>query len=292
MRTKYLGCCLFLFGPLALAPVDANGQKVKVFSPKHVTADNPQGIVTGGYNSSTNTANYEDEMSKLKSTTGSWYGDQVVNPFIRPGYRDKDMGEREYYGSKDVNGNHVINEFADVQAIQNGNTSYRGDVNGDGVTNSTDASIIQSVMNGTTPYAPSDWNYLTKQEKIDYFEKLVKLDDTNTFHEGWTCGEYMSKFSLKFAGLEKGREYGDFNYFNSLIDMTTENGLFNLPVYQVITKATNGQDHFIVGILVGDNPTNFDDWYFLEEQIDKRVQPGDFSMRSNEGDVARIERLS
>jgi len=301
MRTKYLGCCLFLFGPLALAPVDANGQKVKVFSPKHVTADNPQGIVTGGYNSSTNTANYEDEMSKLKSTTGSWYGDQVVNPFIRPGYRDKDMGEREYYGSKDVNGNHVINEFADVQAIQNGNTSYRGDVNGDGVTNSTDASIIQSVMNGTTPYAPSDWNYLTKQEKIDYFEKLVKLDDTNTFHEGWDCSEYSTKFWLKFSGLEKASNIQNgvynYDYLSSLINLNTENGLFNLPVYQVETTSTTGERHAINGIFVGDdNPEwdstiDFDDWYFIEPQIDQKVKPGDFSMRNNEGDIVKVERL-
>ena len=279
-------------GGFALGDQNVQAQnQVKVFSPKHVTAENPQGIVTGGYNPSNNTTNYEDEINRLKSTTGSWYGDQVVNPFIRPGYRDKDMGEREYYGSKDVNGNHKINESADVQAIYDGNTSYRGDVNADGVTNSTDAGIIQSVMNGTNPYAPSDWNYLTRQEKIDYFEKLVKLDDTNTFHEGWTCGEYANDFWLTFAGLEKAEGVQNYSYLSSLMDMTKDNGLFNIPVYKVFTKATNGEDHFIVGTLVGENPTDFNDWYFLEEQTDQKVKPGDFSMRNNEGDVAFIQRL-
>ncbi len=294
-KAAFLGATL---GALALAPnkIEAQSQ-TKIFSPRHVTAENPQGIVTGSYNSSINTANYEDEMPRLKSTTGSWYGDQVVNPFIRPGYRDKDMGEREYYGSKDVNGNHVINEFADVQAIQNGNTSYRGDVNGDGITNSTDASIIQSVMNGTTLYAPSDWNYLTKQEKIDYFEKLVKLDDTNTsYREGWDCSEYSTRFWLKFAGLEKAKDIKNgiysYEYLSGLINMSNENGLFNLPVYQVETTSTPGVGHAMNGILVGEDPTNFDDWYFIEPQTDKRVFPGDVSMRNNEGDIVKIERLN
>lgn len=271
----------------------------KVFSPKHVTADNPQGIVTGGYKAGT--ANYEDEMSRLKSTNGTWYGDQVVNPFIRPGYRDKDMGEREYYGSKDVNGNHLINELADAQAIYDGNTSYRGDVNGDGVTNSTDAGIIQSVIERKIPYAPSDWNYLTRQEKIDYFEKLVELDDTNTFHEGWDCSQYSGKFWLKFSGLEKAAELKNeeytYDYLSGLINMNTENGIFNLPVYKVSTTATNGEVHAINAIFVGDNNPNFestidfDDWCFFEPQTDKIVFQGDFSMRNNEGDVAKIERL-
>lgn len=283
-----------IFGAVALGLIFGAGkteaqEQLRVFSSKHVTAINPQGIVTGGYEAET--ANYEDEASRLKSTNGTWYGDQVVNPFIRPGYRDKDMGEREYYGSKDVNGNHVINESADVQEIYNGNTSYRGDVNADGVTNSTDAGIIQSVINLEIPYAPSDWNYLTKQEKIDYFEKLVKLDDTDTYHEGWTCGYYMNEFVARFAGLEKAKDYPFYNDFSQLLNMTTENGLFNLPVYRVSTKAKDGNNHFIVGILVGDNPTNFYDWCFLEEQIDQTVKPGDFSMRSEEGDIIQIDRL-
>ena len=275
--------------------VEAQNQ-LRVFSPKHVTADNPQGIVTGGYTSQT--ANYEYEIGRLRNTSGTWYGDQVANPFIRPGYRDKDMGEREYYGSKDVNGNHVINELADVQAIQDGNTSYKGDVNADGVTNSTDAGLIQSVINETIPYAPSDWNYLAKQEKIDYFEKLKPLDDTDYYREGWVCNEYANRFWLKFAGLEKAKEMKSeeytFAYLLQLIDFSTytnENGFFNLPVYKVITTAKNGEKHAIDAILVGDDPLNFDEWYFIEPQMDTRVFPGDFSMRNNEGDMVKIERL-
>jgi len=279
---------------LALLPKFGNAQEqIKVFSPKHVTLENPQGIVTGGNIS--NTTNYEEEFSKLKSTNNDWYGNQVVNPFIRPGYRDKDLKEREYYGSKDVNGNTIINELEDAYLIESGNTSYRGDVNGDGKTNQEDANIIKSVINGELPYAPSDWNYLTPEERIDYFEKIVKLDDTNTYHEGWDCTEYSDKFWLKFAGIENAREIesGEYTYeaFDSLMNLNLENGIFNLPVYKVLTPARTGELHTINAILVGESPLNFEDWYFIEPQIDKRVRPGDFSMGNQEGNLVRIERF-
>jgi len=301
---SFLGTAL-VAGGLIFGAGSMKGQEVKVFSQKHVTAINPHGIVTGGVD--LNDPKYGkriteeeiDEAYRLKGTTGSWYGDQVVNPFIRPGYRDKDMGEREYYGSKDVNGNHIINEYADIQAIYEGNTSYRGDVNGDGITNSTDAQIIQKVMEGQIPYAPSDWNYLNTEnregedEKLDYFEKIVKLDDTNTYVEGFGCGDYASKFVFRTAGLEKPREYSTIAYFTDVLklDLEKDNGLYNLPVYMVVTKAKNGQDHATVGILTGEDPTRFENFKVLEEQIDEFVEPGDFSMRNEIGDIVRFERL-
>ncbi|TSA38711.1 MAG: T9SS C-terminal target domain-containing protein, partial [Porphyromonadaceae bacterium] len=131
--------------------------------------------------------------------------------------------------------------------------------------------------------------------------KLVKLDDTNTFHEGWDCSEYSTKFWLKFSGLEKASNIQNgvynYDYLSSLINLNTENGLFNLPVYQVETTSTTGERHAINGIFVGDdNPEwdstiDFDDWYFIEPQIDQKVKPGDFSMRNNEGDIVKVERL-
>ena len=266
--------------------VQAQNQ-LRVFSPKHVTADNPQGIVTGGYNSSTNTANYEDELSRLKSTAGGWYGDQIVNPFIRPGYRDKNMGKREYYGSKDANGNHIINELADVLYLYDGHTSYRGDVNADGVSNLVDAYIIQQVYKKNRDHAPSDWPYLNEAEKIDYVEKIVKLDKIDSLYSH----SYATSFWLKFAGLEISEDYYNFNVFNQFINMAKENGYYNLPAYKVSTRTKNGEDYSLISILVGDNPTNFEDWYFIDPKTDKKVKPGDFLMDNQEGMNVGMERL-
>ena len=299
-----LGSTLALFA----LPKFANGQDLKVFSQKHVTDINPQGIVTGGVD--LNDPKYgkritEEEIDaayRLKGTTDDWYGSQVVNPFITPGVRG--AGTKDYYGSGDADGDGDV-DWEDVKYIVIDNKkNYRCDVNGNGVEGDQtgrdgDDQIIGKFIDGQMHYMPGQWNYLNTEnsedhdEKIEWFEKMVKIDDTNTYVEGFGCGDYASKFVFRSAGLEKAREFPSIAYFTDILklNLDEDNGLYNLPVYMVFTKAKDGQDHFTVGTLTGKNPLKLENYKVLEEQIDEFVQPGDFSMRNEPGDIVRFERL-
>lgn len=290
------GSCLTFASPLLISGRASQSTKINGIS------NNPYGIVTGGFDP--NDPKYGVSLStdeidgyyKIKSSEDGWYGDQVVNPYIRPGINHN----TNFVGSKDVNEDGLF-DFDDVLSIQQGNTSYCGDANGDGLINNLDAQIIEEVLNSQREYAPCDWHYLkTVAERIEWYEKMLQYYNKmgQNRGDGWTCGEFMYHFLLAFAGLENVLNYGDFSYFFHLFNRTllVENGKINLPVYTVLTVAKDGQGHFINGIFIGsddpekDTPTEFDSWYFIEPQLGgRRVYPGDFSM--NETSNVGIKRL-
>ncbi|MBT4651758.1 T9SS type A sorting domain-containing protein [Candidatus Woesearchaeota archaeon] len=260
--------------------------------------DNPSGIVTGGFDPNDPkygiklTESEVDWMSMLKSGNDGWYGDQVVNPYIRP----NNVSEWEFVGSM-LYHNGVPIQPGEIAEIDKSLHSYILDLNGDGNVNQTDKDIFDQVVNeGLT--CPSNWDLMeTVNERVNWFEKMVaNYDDTASFREGWTCGEYMTKFGLGIAGLENAEEAQNYNYLSSVFDFN-KNGRVNLPVYTVNTKAKDGNDHTINALFVGsenvqkDTPEEFDSWYFIEPQTGERVFPGNFSMRAEEGDLARVERL-
>ena len=43
---------------------------------------------------------------------------------------------------------------------------------------------------------------------------------------------------------------------------------------RVGTTNLDGASHAVCGVLVGENPLNFDDWYFFGYETDNRVVPG------------------
>lgn len=215
----------------------------------------------------------------------SFYGDQVLNPFEQPNYTNAGNFTLGFYGPGDADGNDTINTLDHV-AMVGGTSNDQTDVNGSGATNFSD---IDSVYNFSTDHPNYDyipgphWNFSSTSEHMDWGQKAIAIDQTNTIPFG-DCDKWSLQTVINLTGIENIAGSGiSFSTFD-----TTMNGRFNLPVYSVQTRATNGQLHAINAFLMGSDPTNFNDWYFFEPQTDARVFPGDFSMDPNE--FANIDR--
>jgi hypothetical protein len=70
----------------------------------------------------------------------------------------------------------------------------------------------------------------------------------------------------------------------------SNNAQGNMPVYQVSTISGNDIAHTINAILVGEDPTDFNSWYFYEPQNDTRVFPGSESM--DEDSFAHVKKYA
>jgi len=269
----------------------------KILAQDKSKTESVNGIVFGGYEFDEEAwirkTQEIDESSKLKGE-GLWYGDQVINPFFRP----HNISSWNYVGSMRLRDS-LIKE-TDISGIKGSDYFYLLDLNGDGTLDNLDEELFQKVMSGQLDPPPSDWNRMNKLQKIRWFEKMVEnYDDTvrggvTNQENPFTCGEFASKFMLRFAGLEKAEEYGDFDYFNSLFNgsLLEENGKINLPIYMAHTmaKVPGGlQDHVLNAIFVGENPLDFKEWYFHEPQIARRVYPGESSI--DENNEVKIDRL-
>ena len=225
------------------------------------------------------TAFYSEKVSdkirknlKENKSTDSFYGDQVLNPFIQPNYvpqnntapGDFHLG---YYGSGDADGNDTLN-FADHTAMVSGMSNDRTDVNGIDGTNTADADLLYDYLTDQIPYLPGHWELLqTSAEKINWFEDMVAIDqtDTNTYVPGsYECYSFRTQFLVNFSGMEQILNSGmDFNKMD-----TTMNGRFNLPVYGTNTRTSSNVAHAINSIDVSAPSDNFYSYYFVEPQND------------------------
>jgi len=153
----------------------------------------------------------------------------------------------------------------------------RADINGDEVIDNQDKQTLDSLINGNINYLPSNWNKSNTAKKIDWFEKMVEIDRTDTIAPGTLCFDYSAPFAINFHGFESLKDVNpeDFPFKFS------KNNRFNIPAYYVATTHITNQPHAINGVLIGDDPLNFNDWYFIEPQGDVRVYPGDWSMTLN-----------
>ncbi|MFC1565198.1 T9SS type A sorting domain-containing protein [candidate division KSB1 bacterium] len=117
------------------------------------------------------------------------------------------------------------------------------------------------------------WNNLeTPQERTDYLNQKLAIDqtDTITYVLGeWVCHNYATQIHERFFGIEYYQNPGIFYVKNQ----------FNIPVYGVgVSDTSHTEGHSINCVLIGDNPLNFNDWYFFEPQTDKKE---DFSYWKN-----------
>ncbi|MCF8242436.1 MAG: T9SS type A sorting domain-containing protein [Melioribacteraceae bacterium] len=228
-----------------------------------------------------------------------------LDPFSTPnvhvdlGYWEK--GALEYYGSGDVNNDGVIGYF-DLNAMEEGVLNDMADVDGDSTGSSEiDRQILQDYLEGNIDFLPGQWNHLKPSEKISWVEKMIEIDptDENPYvpypeENFYDCGWFAKEMLVNNFGVDN---FGNYAYYDKLLQHGDENARFNIPVYVVNTKSyPEGDDppvgHFINAVLVGDpnesderyseDPTNFNHWYFFEPQTDERVFPGDFSMNPNE----------
>lgn len=120
-----------------------------------------------------------------------------------------------------------------------------------------------------------EWNKLwvsgTKEERINYVDSLFAEDKTNEISyipDEWVCGDFAGRTVIDLHGFpELGKDP------NKGLE---NNATGNIPLYYVSLGF-----HALNGILVGDNPKNFNDWYFIEPQTDEKVDIGDWNMPGN-----------
>lgn len=221
-----------------------------------------------------------------KANAGEYYSQatqKFLNPFVRP-----DITQTNYYGSGDADndGNVDFNDLSIIKSKQYTNPDW-ADVNGDNIIDNNDENLIESFLNKEIPYLPGDWNKLkTKEERKSWIEKLITIDDTNEnilkklYEYGWECTDFRGEsYKYQFGVKELPATY---KIATDALHTNENNGRFNLPVYgaRVWNKELNF-DHAINTILIGDNPLDFNDWYFYEPQEDAEVRPGRWDMPEN-----------
>ena len=142
-----------------------------------------------------------------------------------------------------------------------------------------------------TPYG--DWNLSqTREEKIGLLNNFLAVDKTDEIPPiekdlEWICRHYATLDTLKIFGYKKPNpEDPDIpKIFYERGELTESKiGEANFPVYYVhltsvkLKKNRGSGAHAINCALVGDNPLEFNDWYFLEPQGDYQVNIGDWNM--------------
>lgn len=221
----------------------------------HVTFDK-DGYYISGYQKTFSTDTVLDSIILKEANV-------VFNPFFQNNYI---YDQLNCYGGGDYDGNGIGQE--DVDAAQTGLQDDRLDVNGDGIVDGNDATILQEYINGTKSKLPSWWNFLNKEEKVDWLDKMLAIDQTDTityrsktdYPKNWfISGNYGAQICLNFDGFPIRSQ--DEKELISLKYDTTTFGRYNIPVYHV---ASSG--HGMNACLVGDNPLDFYDWQFIEPQ--------------------------
>jgi hypothetical protein len=122
-----------------------------------------------------------------------------------------------------------------------------------------------------------------EQRKADISSKF-SIDTTSEIppiENVWRCNEYALRTMIHFFGFPESQDpsYNNFMY-DTFRTNKESNAMFNRPVYYVgiYNKGPPEIKHAINGVLVGDNPLNFNDWYFIESQNDKEPKIGDWDM--------------
>lgn len=188
------------------------------------------------------------------------------NPFIQP------AKTTNYHGSGDVvlDGQITTGDLSMMQSIIAGSepANIRADLNGDGLINSSDVTLMTQALSGGT--LPAWWNQLTtRQQRNEWVDKAMSLDKTDKHI-------YTSNFFVCHHFAYQTFTHGSFERDDFAVESTEFDGgqtVYNLPIYWVGVA-----NHAINGVLVGDDPLNFEDWLFLEPQNDTDVVPGNWNM--------------
>ena len=168
------------------------------------------------------------------------------------------------------------------------NQSYRSDgqgivdYDGDGIAGTSfDQSIQDNLSSGQTSYIPGyNWGKSLDQEQISWLEKMIQLSGVHNIPRvyDWDCKNFTEQNLINSFGISNFEQYLQNKTPEGKIQFSENNSKFNLPIYEVFLKTLDGRDHAINGILVGDNPLNFNDWRFFEPQTENRILPGDWNM--------------
>jgi len=199
-----------------------------------------------------------------------------MDPFFQP--NDSNL---VWYGSGDVDSNN-IKDWEDYELISQGIQNDQADIDGDGIPGTQkDAELFAKYLNGDTllPQVSWNWEICSKENRKSWLEKMLTIDktDTITYTDDFMCGNFAKQTIINLNG------FGEIIKDSSLIEEIdpadkydfSNNGRFNLPVYQVHLRDPN---HSINACLISENPLVWDDWYFIEPQDDKQIIIGDWNM--------------
>lgn len=197
------------------------------------------------------------------------------NPFFQP------YSTTNYQGSGDVNLDGVvdINDVTEMHnmIINNVAKSSRADIDGSGVIDNTDSTILMGYIN-YGGNLPAWWSYLpSRGAREARMASAINLDSTNNYiyFDHMQCVNFQAQFYIGLTG------------YNKDLYSTHWNGgqtAFNIPVYCVTIVNTPGYpsySHGINAVLVGDNPLIGTDWKFIEPQTDYDVTPGMWDLPYN-----------
>jgi len=213
----------------------------------------------------------------------------IGNPFSQPNIQEYlGRGKLDWYGSGDVNGDEKI-DSTDLSAM-NSMSNDRSDVDGDGTPSTlNDKKILSDYLGGKISYLPGKWNELkTRDERVSWLEKMIKVDkfDEQVLNlrqnAGWVCGDISTQMQINFYGISNINEFIQIVKTSSGKDFSNGSfARFNVPVYQFSTINKEGIAHSINGVLVGNDPLNFENWYKFSNfsGVDiTNIKPGDAQM--------------
>ena len=246
-------------------------QLISENNPNFVGPVEPQGLI-GEIGGKLNSQNIDNS-----DAVTSFYGDIVLDQFSPPNYTIPltGAGSLNYYGSGDADNDGDI-DFTDYSTMLS-NTSDRTDVNGDGVTNTADKTMLYNYLTDQTPNLQSHWGFLSSTEKTSWLQNMLAIDLTNQhpYIPGvWECDQYTLQTVINFAGIKNIANSG----INFSVYDTTKNGRFNIPIYGVSTKTSSNIAHRINSVLIGEPGNVFSQEKFIEPQTDQFVTQGSQSL--------------
>ncbi|MGA1791502.1 MAG: PKD domain-containing protein, partial [bacterium] len=212
-------------------------------------------------------------IAKVRFKDGFQYDNRVWNgrnPFHQP------FATSRYYGSGDVDCDGEVDseDLALAQEIFNGSREPypTADVNADSKIDHEDIDLINDAINGNR--LPSSWDLLNdRAERSFWIDQIISIDQTDKhpYSAGWfSCENFADQLYIHATGCRVDLYRSVYNGGETL---------YNLPMYIVwIVGFDQPFGHFINAILVGDDPLNFEDWRFIEPQLDYDVHPGMWDM--------------
>lgn len=209
----------------------------------------------------------------------------IGNTFSQPNvHLQLGRNKLDWYGSGDVNNDEII-DIKDLNAIDAGEENDRGDIDGDGISSTNnDRTILHDYLNNNILFLPGHWNALTSEkEKTSWLEKMIQIEDVHKYNDsGWVSNNFIHQMEIDFYGvsnvdqfiLEQIESVG-LEYYGG------DNARFNIPIQYFSVLDTLGAPSALSGTLVGSNPLNFDDWYFVGMNCEynySRIHPGDLDI--------------
>jgi len=209
-------------------------------------------------------------LSTVPQTDRHWNG---LNPFEAPSQTT------DYYGSGDIDldGNITPKDLDLVREMIAGTRppNVRADVDGNGVIDSADLALLEAALKGGT--LPGWWNSLAGPgARTDWLRRVVAIDFNQLIQNqeadsDWGCDDFATRCLLRFTPQLLDPSNPLYERYG------VAQNTFNLPVY-VATVTAPGFGHTLNASLIGDDPTVFTNWFFLEPETGAQAQPGDWDL--------------